>query len=177
VDVRSPHAGVLKAYHAALNDTVAVGAALCTLDTDASAAASSSSSSSSSSSAAAPPTPSAAIPAAQAPKAPTLPAPSPPSAAQLLHRKPSILFKYGVRSSSCSGSGSASSGGSAYQAGDFTATLEALYPSKKGALPELSLGPSFGRPALSGDQAFLIFSGGAYGEPPPALPAGGKAKK
>ena len=63
-------------------------------------------------------------------------------------------------------------------AGDFAAVLDALYPSKKGALPELTVSPSFGRPALSSNEEFLIFSGGAYGAPPPPPPpALGKGKE
>ena len=172
VDVRSPHAGVLKAFHAALNDTVAVGAPLFTLDTDAAAAAGAS--------AAAPS--GAAAPAASAAAPRTPPPPPPPSAASIPQapaeqgRKPSIHFRYGVRAAPLQPQPPTATS-SAAVAGDFAAVLDALYPSKKGALPELTVSPSFGRPALSSNEEFLIFSGGAYGAPPPPLPpAKGKGK-
>jgi 2-oxoglutarate dehydrogenase E2 component (dihydrolipoamide succinyltransferase) len=169
VDVRAPHAGVLKAYHASLNDTVAVGAALFTLDTDATAGATA---------------PAAAAPAKaapppqqqqQAPAAGAAAAATPASAAQLLPPKqqharvPSIHFRYGVRPAAAAGGAGSSSAGSAgsHAAGDYAASLAALYPSKPGALPELSRLPSFGRPALSADEEQRIYSGGAYGFVPP----------
>ena len=174
VDVRAPHAGVLKAYHAGLNDTVAVGAALFTLDTAATAGA------------AAPAPAAGAAPAKAAPPPPqqqqqqqpaaAAAAAAPASAAQLLHpqqqlgRKPSIHFRYGVRPAAGAGAGAGSSGASSHAgsaAGDYAASLAALYPSKPGALPELSRLPSFGRPPLSADEEQRIYSGGAYGFVPP----------
>ncbi len=179
MDVRSPHAGSLKAFHAALNDTVAVGAALFTLDTDAAAGAATAA-------------PSAAAAAAAPAPAPAAAAPPPPSAASLPSaeqhaRVPSIHFRYGAgraapaaaaaAAARSSGSSSSSSGSSSAAAfGSYAASLEALYPSKKGALPELSVSPSFGRPALSLNEESFIFSGGAYGyvPPPPEKPKGAK---
>ena len=175
VDVRSPHAGVLKSYHAALNDTVAVGAPLFTLDTDAtvgSSAAAPSASAAAAAAAAPAPTPVAKAAAAAA---------QPLTAAHVAGRVPSIHFRHGVRdaapaASASKGAAAASSStaSSASATSDYTAMLQALYPSKKGALPELSRAPAFGRPALTPDMEHLINSGGAYGAPPPPPPAKGK---
>jgi pyruvate/2-oxoglutarate dehydrogenase complex dihydrolipoamide acyltransferase (E2) component len=196
VDVRSPHPGLLKAFHAALNDTVAVGAPLFTLDTDSSAAATAGSGSSSSSSNSSSASSSPGSSSSSSASAHLTPPFNPQEAASSLrsvatqgisdaatithspqqHRKPSINFRHGVRAPPSAGSAAGSSSGGARPSGsaavgDYTASLEAQHPSRKGALPELSVSPSFGRPPINGDQEFLIFSGGAYGAPPPPPPA------
>lgn len=172
VDVRSPAAGTLKSYHAALNDTVAVGAPLFTLDTSGAGASAAAPAASPST-----PAPVAPAPAAAAPVVKPA-APSPPSASSSSsssHRIPSISFRHGVRSSAPA----AASSSSTVATGDYLEQLSALYPSKAGAKPELSVSPSYGRPplAIDGDESFFIFSGGAYGKPPPPPPEKKGAKK
>ena len=192
--MRSPESGVLKAYHAKLQDNVAVGAPLFTIDTDGKASSSGASSSSSNPASSSPPspTPSTPTPAAAIP-VPVVTAHIAHAAAA--HRRPSIHFTHGARatidaelgqSSSTSNansitgssSSSSSSGGSGTNAGNYLAQLESLFPSKIGAKNEFSVPPHFGRPRISDDEGFWITSGGAFGAPPPApkVDKGGKKK-
>jgi pyruvate dehydrogenase E2 component (dihydrolipoamide acetyltransferase) len=165
VDVRSPETGVLTALHAAVGDTVAVGAPLFTIDVGATAAAGGGAAAPAPAAAAA-----AAVPAAP-PRAPQ-PPPPPPQQQQQHARKPSIAFRHGVRPVAPAAAGH--SAGSAAPSSDYAAELAAQYPSKPGAKPELSVPPSFGRPPIGAEEAFLIDSGGAYGAPLPPPPKKGK---
>ncbi len=184
--MRSPESGVLKAYHAKLQDNVAVGAPLFTIDTDGKASSSSSSSSSSASS--------------PAPLSKPAPSPAPVAIAAALLRRPSIHFTHGARatidaelglstsSSSSSNSSSSHSGGGGsgtnaagtppHATTNYLAQLESLFPSKNGAKNAFSVPAHFGRPRISEDEGFWITSGGAYGAPPPApkVDKGGKKK-
>jgi len=168
VDVRSPEAGVLTALHASVNDTVAVGAPLFSIDVGATAAGGSGAAAApaAAAAAAAPPPPAPAAAAAPPPAA-AAPAPAQPHA-----RKPSIAFRHGVRPAAPAAAGSAAAAHAADS--DYAGALAAQYPSKPGAKPELSVPPSFGRPPIGADEAFLIDSGGAYGAPPPPPPPKGK---
>ena len=167
MDVRSPAAGTLKAYHAAINDTVAVGSPLFTLDTSGSPAAAS---------AAAPDDPKAAVAPTVKPAVVSTPPSPPPSAAsffqqQQLHRKPSIQFRHGGGREVTLLSPAAVNLSSYTPSGDYGMELDALYPSKAGSKPELTISPSFGRPLLEdSDESFMINSGGAFGKPPPPPP-------
>lgn len=181
VDVRSPHAGVMKGFHANLNDNVKVGAQLCTIESDGKAVAASAPSAAS---AAAPrpvtaPTISAPAPA---PAATTAPAPSVAAASPhsaSASRVPAIHFRHGKRPDIDAQTGlyskHAHSAAPAH-IGDYNQNLDVLFPSKasKGFL---DVAPMFGRPPLNLDESFLIDSGGAYGAPPPAPVDKKKAKK
>ena len=169
VDVRSPLAGVLKAFHAELQANVAVGAPLFTVDSDGTATVAASPSAAPASSTPAP-----------APAVPAAPAPVPASHAPA--RTPSIHFKHGARSAIDAELGFGGGGGArastappaaahtaaaASATGDYILDLLMRYPHKAGAQDATCFPARFGRPVLSDDEAFLISSGGAYGSPPP----------
>ena len=169
VDVRSPEAGTLKIFHAKINDNVAVGAPLFTIDTDGKSTSA--------------PAPAAAAPKAPAP-APMAAAPVPVVAAATIAprsgaRIPSIHFKHGARAvidaalgfgavkGQHSGGGGSSAAAHAHVGGDYLSELAALYPSKPGAKDSFAVPAQYGRPPISEDEGFMISSGGAYGKPPP----------
>ena len=185
--MRSPESGVLKAYHAKLQDNVAVGAPLFTIDTDGKASSSNASS------------PAPISKPAPSPLSPTTPSPAAVpvvAIAAVAHlRRPSIHFTHGARAtidaelglstSSSSNSSSHSGGGSGISAAgtpahatNYLAQLESLFPSKIGAKNSFSVPAHFGRPRISDDEGFWITSGGAFGAPPPApkVDKGGKKK-
>ncbi len=162
MDVRAPEAGVLTALHAAVNDTVAVGAPLFSIDVGAIAAGGGGAAAATPPQLAAAPPQLAAAPPQRAAAPPPPPPPPPAQPPQQHARKPSIAFRHGVRPA-----GAPAAGSGAAPSSDYEGALAAAYPSKPGAKPELSVPPSFGRPPIGADEAFLIDSGGAFGAPPP----------
>jgi len=178
VDVRSPEAGVLAALHAALQDTVKVGAPLFSLG-DAQAAGGGGGGRGG-----AAPAPATAPTPAPAPALVPAPAPAPAHAAAAAPvavassgslRVPSIHFRHGRR-----GEGPASAHGAAAPAaaaaapapGSYTELMAQLYPSTA-TRDYYDLPARFGRPPLSAVEAQMIDTGGAPYTPPPP-PAGEK---
>lgn len=188
MDVRSPDAGVLKAIHAKVQESVKVGAPLFTIDTDGKGTVSSSSSSTN----VAPSPPVVPVPPAPVP----VPAPSPVASASSSSgshhvRTPAIHFRHGQRqvidqqtnlygnsnhsnsSSSSLRSGAASSSSAA--SGNYNATLDTSFPSKA-TRSLLDLPPMYGRPLMSINEMYLIDSGGAYADVAPPVPKKGSKK-
>ena len=177
--MRAPDAGVVAAFHAALQDTVKVGASLFTLS-DAPGGASAAPASKAPVAAPAP-APSAAAAAATTTPAP-LPASTAAAAAHAGSRKPAIHFRHGKRENIDAETGLYAGSGGAHAAahiasgggdgglwgasGSYAEALAAAFPSKA-TRDYFDLPARFSRPAMSVVEAAMISSGGAPYEPPP----------
>jgi pyruvate/2-oxoglutarate dehydrogenase complex dihydrolipoamide acyltransferase (E2) component len=179
VDVRAPEAGTLAAYHAALQETVKVGANLFTLSD--SPATVTSNVTTPSPTVTAPPKAPITQPTLVAPPV-SIPAPAPLALAQKshsAHRRPAIHFRHGKRESIDAETGLYGSNAGEHTPADtssYEAELEEMFPSKAGAKNFLDLPPMFGRPLLTVVESAMITSGGSPYEPPPP-PAGEKKSR